>query len=175
MRTIDTWARHRAALLEARRLTAMVLANHPAFVALSQSGADDVGVRTALETELADDPVYLAWLQLEVSITAVPSANKRLALAVALIPGDAAVTHEGAESPDVTDPDDSIVAMPTSGASMETIAPDRPCDVGPNATCAFNGHPNEASVAIVRRECDGVSVARKPLPAQTRRFSLFKR
>jgi hypothetical protein len=62
---IDSLARHIAALLEARRLVAMVLANNPAF------GAHELAVANGLDDEarrlaglLSADSVYLAYEQL---------------------------------------------------------------------------------------------------------------
>lgn len=95
---IDTWARHLAALREARRLTAMILANNPAFAALDggvqRSGGAAAGDRTALESALENDSVYHAYGHLSAALALLEPAHASptgmtLADAVTLLPAPA--------------------------------------------------------------------------------------
>lgn len=72
---IDTLARHVAAVSEARRLLAMVLANNPAFAALAQldakrhePSADPNASREPFEKALADDPYFKAYCHLTYAV-----------------------------------------------------------------------------------------------------------
>ncbi len=75
MPTIDSLARHVAALREAQRLTALVLANNPAFAALQTVDTSAEGTQTnrrsELESDLKCDPIYVAWHHLGQSLCAI--------------------------------------------------------------------------------------------------------
>ena len=69
---IDTLARHIAALSEARRLVAMVLANNGTFELWQRAVASgDAALAAQYETELSDDTAFQAYRQLGAALAEV--------------------------------------------------------------------------------------------------------
>lgn len=92
---IDTWARHVAALREARRLTAMILANNPAFAALHGRGASDDRTVAELQSALGGDRIYEAYGHLSAALALLEPAKCEPSVlglnAVTLLPAPAEV------------------------------------------------------------------------------------
>lgn len=109
---IDTLARHLAALGEARRLVAMVLANNKAFTDLQLIKAGcDIEAEARAEAAIETDPVYLAYRQLGQAIadatphrlepylpTGLPAQTLTAAIGVLPSPMARLASHETASS-----------------------------------------------------------------------------
>ena len=151
---IDTLARHVAALSEARRLTGMILANNPAFVALQrlETGHD----RSSLEAELAGDRVYVAYRNLSAELAVLqPTAEYKsapLSLSIALIPKPAPVEPERTCALTPCRHDKSSVGDKLRYVLGESAIPAEAAPERIERAVGFEPRPFEASVAIVRRD-----------------------
>jgi hypothetical protein len=158
MRTINTLARHRAALLEARRLTALVLANNPSFAALLALDADKTGeqtaARAALESDLASDPVYGAWLQLGKSLGGHPEPELSCFIKdVALIVSEASQQQSLSEAQTTT----PLALIKPNSACSPVLVQEGDHGLphyGASFLDAVNQHADEATVSIVYRDCN---------------------
>ena len=164
MPMIDTLARHVAALSEARRLTGMILANNPAFVALQrlETGHDC----SSLEAELASDRVYVAYQNLSAELAvlqpAAQSNSTPLSQSIALIPKPAPVEAERRCALTPCRHDKSSVGDKLRYVLGEPAIPAEAAPERIERAAGFEPRPIEASVAIVRRD---VNVQQVPATA----------
>lgn len=91
VRPIDNWPRHLAALREARRLTALVLANNPDFRALQGAGVAREPKAAELPAVQSTDRVHQAYDHLSAALAlleppACETLSARLADQIALLP-----------------------------------------------------------------------------------------
>lgn len=164
---IDTLARHMAALSEARRLTAMVLANNGAFTARQRAIANsDAAQIEALEAALTADHIYQAYRHLEAALAEIqppghPSgppqpANLALGDRISLIGASAPVSlTQAAQIPDAAPPPGGAVSLAErlSRVLELTAMAEVPAAQPQAASVLYASQRDEARVSIVH--CTG--------------------